>query len=504
MGTPKVKYLLKRGTMYSKQKLFIYLVSCLSVILVFGIAAQKAVVCQAYTHTALTDKVDDLFEQWDKSDSPGAAVGIIKDGRIIYARGYGMANLEYDLPWTSQTPSRTGSISKQFVAMCVALLVEQGKLSFDDDIRKYFPDWPVYDGPITLRHLLHHTSGVRDYLDLVELMGKPEGSGYVYTPNELVKTLSRQKELNFKPGERYSYSNSGYFLLSEIVSLVSGMKTSGFAKKFIFDPLGMKNTHFHDDPNMIVKNRAYGYSPKKEGGFRLDLVRLEVIGDLGVFTTIEDFLKWDQNFYQNKLGKGTQELINTMLIRGKLNNGEEIPYALGLRLENYGGLRTMGHGGSAVGYQAQYIQFPDHRFSVVILSNLSNFSPGRIAKKIADLYLADQFTESPTERQSRRRIKQRPESISLPLTQLKEYTGKYFSDELDITYELTVENNNLVLELREISYILTAYSKESFGWKSSELEAELKFTQNKENKITGFVLQSGIIKNMRFEKISGR
>jgi len=248
----------KGGVMDHNNKFLMRLIFCISFILVFGVKTQTAVAYQAYTHNAITDKVDELFKQWDKDDSPGAAVGIFKDGRIIYARGYGIANLEYALPWTPQTPSRIGSISKQFIAMCIAILAEQGKISLDDNIQKYIPDWPEYNGPIKLKHLLHHTSGGREYLTIVSLMGKPEGSGYVYTPKELVRTLSRQKELNFKPGEKYSYSNSGYFLLSEIVSRVSVLKTSTFAKKYIFDPLGMNNTHFHDDPNMIVKNRAYG------------------------------------------------------------------------------------------------------------------------------------------------------------------------------------------------------------------------------------------------------
>ena len=462
-----------------------------------GASTQNAVAFQAYTHSALTDKVDELFEQWDRTDSPGAALGIFKDGRIIYARGYGIANLEYALAWSPQNPSRIGSISKQFIAMCIAILAEEGKLSLDDDIRKYIPDWPEYDGPITLKHLLHHTSGVREYLTLVELMGKPEGSGYVYTPNELVRTLSRQKELNFKPGEMYSYSNSGYFLLSEIVSRVSGMKTSGFATKYIFAPLGMNNTHFHDDPNLIVKNRAYGYSPKEGGGFRLDILRLKVIGDLGVVTTIEDFLKWDQNFYDNKLGKGTQDLINMMLTQGKLNNGEVLPYALGLNISRYGGLRTMSHGGSAVGYQAQYMQFPDQRFSIVILSNLSDFSTGQLARKIADLYLADQFLEPPTPRQRQRPESERPEPITLSSSQLQEYAGNYYSDELDITYTLDVENSNLVLKLRETSSTLTPYSTESFGWRRRDLN----FERDREEKITGFVLQAGRVRNLRFQKL---
>ena len=483
--------------MDNQQKLFKCFVFCLAVIIVFGVTVQTASANQAYAHNALTDKVDELFKQWDKKDSPGAALGIFKDGRIIYARGYGIANLEYELPWTSQNPSRIGSISKQFIAMCIAILAEQEKLSLDDDIRKYFPDWPEYNGQITLKHLLHHTSGVREYLTLVDLMGKPEGSGYIYTPKELVRTLLRQKELNFKPGEMYSYSNSGYFLLSEIVSLVSGMETSAFAKQYLFEPRGMFDSHFHDDPDLIVKNRAYGYSSKEGGGFRLDILRLKVIGDLGVFSTIEDFLEWDQNFYQNKLGKGTQNLIDMMLTPGKLNNGEVLTYAMGLNVSKYGGLRTIGHGGSAVGYQAQYLQFPDQRFSVVIHSNLSDFRTGQIARKIADLYLADQFTESVTPRERQRPRREVPEPITLSSSQLQKYAGKYYSDELDFTYSLGVENNNLVLKLRETSSTLKPYSAEHFGWGRRNLN----FSSDRDKIISGFVLDVGQVKNLRFQKI---
>ncbi|NOR21262.1 MAG: serine hydrolase, partial [Candidatus Aminicenantes bacterium] len=275
------------------------------------------------------------------------------------------------------------------------------------------------------------------------------------------------------------------------------LKTSAFAKKYIFDPLGMNNTHFHDDPNMIVKNRAYGYSPKKKGGYRLDILRLKVIGDLGVFTTVEDFLKWNQNFYDNTLGDGTQDLINVMLTRGKLNNGEVIPYAFGLNISHYGGLKTISHGGSAVGYQAQYMQFPEQRFSIVVLSNLSNFSTGRIASKIADLYLADQFTESPTPRQRERPRGERPKPVKLSSSQLQTYVGNYYSDELDITYTLDVENNNLVLKLRETSSFLTAYSTDNFGWGRRGLE----FTRDREKRINGFILQAGRVKNLKFQKI---
>lgn len=350
---------------------------------------------QAYPQTDLTARVDGLFAQWDTEDSPGAAVGIFKDGRIIYARGYGVANLDYGIPLVPQSVLRIGSISKQFVAVCIAILAEQGKLSFDDDIRTYLPEMPDYGEPITIRHLLHHTSGIREYLTLVALIGKPEGSGFGYTRRELVDLLARQQELNFSPGDRFSYTNSGYFLLAEIITLVTGTKASAFAQENVFDPLGMTSTRFYDDRDAIIRNLSMGYSPKPDGAYRLDILRSEVIGDLGVITTVEDFLRWDSNFYDNQLGAGTQALIETLFERGRTDDGEELSYALGLEFGSYRGLRTMGHGGSAVGYVAEFVQFPDHRFSVVILSNLSSFRPGLMARQIADLYLADQFTETP-------------------------------------------------------------------------------------------------------------
>ena len=230
---------------------------------------------QAYPHTKQTEQVDRLFATWDKSGSPGAAIGIIKDGRIIYARGYGMANLEYDIPNTPQTVFRIGSTSKHFTAMGIALLIEQGKISLDDDIRLYLPELPAYQWPIEIRHMLHHTSGLRNYEVLMILAGR-DGETYkvpFYTDEEAVQMIARQKALNFKPGERYSYSNSNYFLLAEIIGRASGMKTSEFARKFLFEPLGMSDTHFHDDVSVIVKNRASGYTGGRSQSSELEKTR---------------------------------------------------------------------------------------------------------------------------------------------------------------------------------------------------------------------------------------
>jgi CubicO group peptidase (beta-lactamase class C family) len=260
---------------------------------------------------AITDKVDSLFAPWNKPDSPGCALGIIKDGKLIYKRGYGMANLEYGIPITSQSVFRIGSTSKQFSAMCMVLLEEEGKLSLDDDIRKYIPELPEYETPITIRHLLHHTSGIRDYLTLMTLAGEREDD--FFTNEEVVGFLARQMELNFKPGEEHLYSNSGYFLLSVITKRITGESMSIYAEKNIFEPLGMENTHFHDNHTSIVRNRASGYLPREEGGFQISMTTLDMIGDGGIFTCVDDLLLWNQNFYNNRLGEGRQELINKMI-----------------------------------------------------------------------------------------------------------------------------------------------------------------------------------------------
>ena len=455
---------------------------------------------QAYPRTELTIQVDELFAEWDGETSPGGVVGIFMDGRIIYSKGYGVANLDYDIPITPQSVLRIGSISKQFIAMCIAILAEQGKLSFDDDIRTYLPEMPDYGNQITIRHLLHHTSGIREYLALVNLIGKPEGSVFGYTTRELVELLSRQQKLNFEPGSQFSYTNSGYFLLAEIVTRVSGMKASAFAQENIFEPLSMTQTRFYDDPNAIIRNQAFGYSPKRDGGYRLDILRSDVIGDLGVITTVEDFLHWDNNFYENKLGAGTKNLITMMFTRGRTSSGEDLSYALGLEFDSYRGLKTMGHGGSAVGYVAEFLQFPEQRFSVVILSNLSSFRPGRIARQVADLYLADQLSEVQASDERDRTRPDAPEPVERPTPELEAFIGDFYSEELDFVYSFMVEGSSLQFEIRGSRMELLPLSEDQFGWGRRELN----FLRDESGIVSGFTLDAGDVQDLNFQKIVNR
>jgi len=470
-----------------------------AVVLLFSYAQSSAF--QAYTHTDLTDKVDALFSEWDKEDSPGAAIGIIKDGRIIYARGYGMANLEYAIPNSPQTVFRIGSTSKHFTAMCIALLGEMGKLSFDDNIRQYIPELPDYGTPITIRHMLHHTSGFRNYEALMELAGRDGSTAAVpfYTDPEAVALIALQKNLNFVPGERYSYSNSNFFLLAEVIGRVSGMTTATFAKTYIFDPLSMENTHFHDDRNMIVKNRASGYSPKEGGGFRINMTQLEQLGTGSIYTTIEDFFKWDQNFYNNKLGKGIPRLITWMETPGQLNNGESANYGFGLNVNTFYGLRQIGHGGSFVGFRSFYMRFPDQRFSVVILANQGPYPSGDLARKIAILYLGDLLTEKPDTESTNARRGSRDEErepIQLSSGQLDRLTGSYYCDELDVTYTVTQKDNQLTLRIGRYHEVLTATTPHVLNWGYST------FTfSNNDGRAAGFTLASYDIQNLYFKRI---
>ena len=270
---------------------------------------------QASGQGGLAAKVDELFAPSDTAETPGAVVAVIKDGQIIYEQAYSMADLERDVPLSVRSVFDIASTSKQFVAMSILLLQEQGRLTLDDDIRRYLREFPDYGKTITIRHLIHHTSGIRDYMDLMYLAGmKHENS---YDPSEIVGLVARQKALNFEPGDEFLYSNSGYLLLGEIVREVSGLTLGEFTAQHIFEPLNMKVSHFYDDFTRIVENRALSYSQNDTGGYVSVQYIFDVVGDTGLLTNIEDLNLWDRNFYDNKLGEGGPKLIERMLIPGR-------------------------------------------------------------------------------------------------------------------------------------------------------------------------------------------
>lgn len=335
---------------------------------------------------AKTEQTDQLFAAWNNTESPGCALGVIHNGVLVHSRGYGMANLEYRQPLTPRTVFRLASVSKQFTAACIALLVERDQLSLDDSVRRYIPELPGYAGAVTLRQMLHHTSGLPDYLGVMRRSGEFVRPLDFFDAGDAVRSLGETDHPLFEPGERYQYSNSNYFLMSLIVERVAEQSLRAFAAANLFGPLGMESSHFHDDVTQIVPHRATGYR-EAGAGFAINETQLEIVGDGGVFTTVEDLFVWDQNFYDNRLGRGGPELIETLQTRGVLADGKTIDYALGLRVDEFRGLRRITHSGSWVGFRTNLTRFPDQHFSVICLCNRSGIDAGELANKVAEIWL---------------------------------------------------------------------------------------------------------------------
>ena len=335
--------------------------------------------------------VDAAFAEFDSRSSGGCALGVVQDGRFVYKRGYGMANLDWGIPITPSTVFYIGSVSKQFTAAAVALLAGDGTISLDDDIRTFFPELPEYDETVTVRHLIHHTSGIGDTYRVMAANGLDYANRF--TPEEGLALLAEQ-ELDFPPGESYRYSNGGYLLLSQLIKRASGMSLKSFAAERIFEPLGMLDTHFHDDLGHVVEGRAMSYVRNPTGGYRQSyLSNFVLTGAGGLYTTVEDLLLWDRNFYDARVG--SDDLMRLLHTRGVLDSGEVLPYAFALRHGSYRGLATVGHTGSLMGFKADYTRFPDEGFSIITLCNMGHIVPAVLNRRVADLFLADRFTEPP-------------------------------------------------------------------------------------------------------------
>lgn len=403
----------------------------LAILVVILLATPLALAAPADERLA---KVDAVFAQFDKPNSPGCAVGVVQNGNFLYKRGYGLGSIELQVPLTPSSVFYMGSVSKQFTAASVVLAQELGLLSLDDDVRKWVPELPDYGHRITLRHMLHHTSGLRDVLALLALAGQHAED--VHPLPEFIDLVARQKQLNYTPGDEYLYSNSNFVLLAEIVHRASGKPFSQFAEENIFRPLGMTHTRFYDDHSVVLPGRVAAYAPGS-GGFRVDWsTNFEKVGDGGLMSSVEDLLLWDRNFYDNKLGKGT--LLKEMHTKGVLNSGKPIDYALGLVISEYKGLPTVEHGGALFGYRTDILRFPEQKFSVITLCNLATATPGVYAQKVADIFLADKFKSDAPQK--------RAEASSGFKTDVQAFAGSYRY--LDDHSPMTLDARDGALSLR--------------------------------------------------------
>lgn len=546
-------------------------------ILLFAATAAALHAQQPVERDDVTRRVDAIFADWDRADSPGCALGVYHHGTLAYTRGYGMADLERHVPIAPHTVFDIGSTSKQFAAASIVLLQQDGRLTLDDSIRKWVPELPSYAAPITIRHMLLHTSGLRDYIGLLTLAGISTDS--VTDADDALRIIARQKALNFEPGAEHLYSNSGYFLLSVIVERASGKTLQAFARERIFTPLGMTRTHYLGSYDDVVSDRALAYEPRPDGTMRLDVSRWLQVGDGAVFTNVEELLRWDSNFYEPAVGG--EALLRELQAPGALADGTKLNYALGLGVGTYRGQRTVSHGGSWGGYRAELLRFPDQHFSVATLCNLGSINPTRLARRVADVYLEDVLAPAdetagdggPTVRvppgvlkgyaglyrnpESRARLlftlnggaltvtgdgryDLRPRSATLfgaagtpvtwtfepdaegrssrvtrlreghkpevfekvappelPAETLAAFAGEFYSDELDATFILTVEDARLMLRRRGAGpQRLTPVVADEFMAGSMTV----RFSRGPDGRVTGYVLDIGRVRNLAFER----
>lgn len=447
--------------------------------------------------------VDEIFADVAKPGSPGCALAVARDGKTLYEKGYGLANLEENVSITPETVFDIGSTSKQFTAASILLLEKQGKLSVQDDIRKYVPEIPDYGHRITILHLLNHTSGLRDYLTLFELAGIDTDS--VTTDEDALGIIANQKALNFEPGSQWLYSNSGFFLLSVIVKRVSGKTLAQFAAENIFTPLGMNSTVYRYGHTQLVPNRALAYQAKqKERAYSLDVSYFEQTGDGAVHTSVGDLLKWDENFYSGQIGG--KELLAELALPGRLNNGKTLNYAKGLMVEKYRGLPIVEHGGSWGGYRAQLLRFPEQHFSVACLCNVGNAEPEKRALRIADIYLSEQMKEpAPRAKEPGQRLKR--ESVQVTPENLARYKGSFRSEELRATYLLAVEDGKLKLTKLDSGdgflHATEPMELRPVGSDEFTVDAEglqFQFAHDASGKVSGFQLDAGRSKGIKFER----
>jgi CubicO group peptidase (beta-lactamase class C family) len=371
-------------------------------------------------------QVDAIFAPWNGTTTPGCAVGISRDGVLDYTRGYGMSNLEYDIAITPESIFLVGSISKQFTAFSIALLAQDGKLSLDDDIRKYLPEMPDFGKTITIAHLIHHRSGLREQGQLLYLAGWRGDD--MMTEADMLAIAAKQRGLNFAPGTETLYNNLGYTLLAVIVKRVSGKPLWAFADERIFQPLGMTDTHFQDDHTEIVRRRAAGYQSHKDGGWRISIPASDYYGPTGLFTTVGDLLKWQENFVHARVGG--KALLASMQTSATSDDGAASGYGGGVFVRSYRGLRTIGHDGVHAGYRADAIAFPDQRLAIVTLCNGATISPPELAQKVAAVYLGDRMTPMAP-------------SVKVPEAELSTLTGVYWSSLTDEVVRVEVKDGAL-------------------------------------------------------------
>jgi CubicO group peptidase (beta-lactamase class C family) len=462
---------------------------CLVILQIALLLPRSVIALTQPSADSLSARLDSLIVPLIKPGGPGCSIAVIRDGAIVFERGYGLANMDWGIPNTPATVFNIASLSKQFTAACILLLAEDGKLSLDDDIRTWLPELPDYGKKITIRHLINHTSGIRDYESLMTAAGMRYD--FSWEPREIYDFIVRQKELDFAPGEKHSYSNSGYVLLAEIVRKASGLSLARFADLRIFKPLGMQHTFYYDTLYQTVKNRAMGYDYDFDRLiYTMGQCDTYTVGPGGVFTTVEDLTLWDGNFYMNKVGG--PRFIESMLTVGVLNDGKSTNYACGLETGEYRGLPTFSHSGWWAGYLSHMLRFPEQKTTIILLANsTSDVLPFLYCQKIADLYLYDRF---PPDKRPELEKKSAPQAVrteaAVAPAIFDRYTGMYQIGKMDAVFTVSRDGERLMgMFSGQFRFRLYAESDSTFFLKIDD--AQVKFRRDGSGKVNRLVWCQG-------------
>jgi CubicO group peptidase (beta-lactamase class C family) len=455
-------------------------------LLVATIALPACLSAQARDLTPLVNRV---FARWDSTTGPGCAVGIDRAGNPRFTRAFGEADLEYDIPNRPQTIFEAGSISKQFTAAATVLLAVDGKLNLADDVRKYVPELPTYERPVTIRHLLNHTSGLRDWGEIAGLAGWPRETR-VHTHDDVLDILSHQRATNYPPGDKYSYTNSGYNLLAIIVSRVSGMPFATFSRERLFTPLGLTSTQWRDDFRRVVKRRAQAYSLTK-GQWELEMPFENVHGNGGLLTTVSDLLTWTAML--DHPAPAWKTMVDSMHVRGRLTNGDTIDYALGLFISDYRGLHRVEHSGATAGYRADLLRFPGRGLAVAVLCNAASANPVAYANQLVDSLLPGL---APVAARPPRPVRT-DTSMAISPSDLTAYVGTYYSPDVETELKVSVTKDQLTLFRRPATWItLRPIVKDAFAGFSDRVW----FTRDASGRVAALHVAGGRAYDVVFER----
>lgn len=475
----------------------------------FSLAGASPVRAQAHEHGAdmasLESRVDDLMAEYNRSDAPGAVIGVVHGGGLAFAKAYGMASLEHGTRLTPESVLDVGSVSKQMTTFAVVLLAQRGELDIDADIRTYLPEVPDFGSTITVRHLVHHMSGLREIYNSASLAGYQGGDGIAQ--EDALRLITNMQDLNFEPGTEYLYNNTGYMLLADIVSRVSGMPFADFMEANVFRPLGMTSTTIMARRGQVIPAAAESYAPREEGGFQRVFDNSGIQGAGGVYSTVGDLARWVTNYRTGEVGG--MGVIEQMKQHGVLASGDTLPYAFGINVSEYRGLEAISHTGSSAGYRASVIYFPDIDGGVIRQSNRSDFDSS-IPGKVADLFFGDEMEAVPDRNDMPDDVDESDDESTVAdqsgwtpsPAQLRQFEGRYFSPELETLYTLVVEDGALIAKhRRHPDFELEPTEPDTF--EADNFFGTARFERNRGAAVTGMRVSNGRVRNLLFERWEG-